>query len=57
MGAAPKDNPDANQHHASADQDYAEIRKLKARRSEHGKKVLYNVHKNTSETGRGGVKC
>jgi hypothetical protein len=30
MGAAPKDNPDANQHHASADQDYAEIRKLKA---------------------------
>jgi len=55
--ATPKDNSDANQHHASADQDYAEMRKLEARRSEHGKKVLYNVHKNTSETGRGGVKC
>jgi hypothetical protein len=51
--ATPKDNPDANQHHASADQNYAEIRKLKVRRSDHGKKVLYNVHKNTSEPGRG----
>jgi transposase len=31
--STPKDNPDANQHHASADQDYAEIRKLEARRA------------------------
>jgi hypothetical protein len=53
-----KDYPDANQHHASADQDYAEIRKLEARRSEHGKKVMYNVHKKYSETvGHGAVKC
>jgi hypothetical protein len=31
--STPKDNPDANQHHASADQDYAEKRKLEARRA------------------------
>jgi hypothetical protein len=43
--------PDANQHHASADQDYAEIRKLEARRSEHGKKVMYNVHKKYLRAG------
>jgi hypothetical protein len=36
----PNDDPNANQHDTNADQDYPEIRELKARRNEHGRKVL-----------------
>jgi hypothetical protein len=40
-----------------ADQDYAEIRKLAARRSEPGEKVFYNVHKKRPKKRCGGGAC